>query len=138
MVLVARASALNNVCRTAPWEIVRWPRIEQRNFGLPRVFVLQVAHRPVILDPRYEALWLANRWEIVPPAEDVGRMTGGNGYCKLQRPFLCVVCNRIMLDDAMIGAELHAIRRIAHHCANWPKRRQHFAAIALYEADALS
>jgi hypothetical protein len=52
-------------------------RIKQRHLSLPGVFVIEIAHRPIVFNPSYEGPGLRYVPQVIPSAENIAGMAGG-------------------------------------------------------------
>ncbi len=114
MIFVSGPGRLNNIGGPILWKMVPRPRIEQNNFGLSGVLVLEIAHRPVVFNPGDKRTRRRNTRKVVPSAEHVRSVRWFQLTGPLQQGVVLVVFDPCVPDVAMVGSEFHAKWRVRH------------------------
>ncbi len=104
-------------------------RVEQDQLCLATVRMIEIATRPVILDPCHSTIGLRNIPKIIPPAEHILAVSGGYFTCQTQQRYVIVSFNNRMSVSPPGGLIRHPIRRIGHHGIHARQPRQHVTAV---------
>ena len=112
-----------------------WPWIEKSDFCLPSVLAVQVAHRPVIFDPRNARLWPWHFRQIIPSAKDILAVCRVYAASPLQSIWAIVVLDgmKFRSNRPVVRPKFHAIWRIGQNNINDWQQRQNFPTICIDE-----